>query len=180
LQIKLVEALLDYSQIVSGTVKLQSEEFDFSHVFEKVFAEFEPTAQEKSIVLVKENQLNGQTVFGDKNKMKLVIRNLLDNAVKFTHSGGTVEAVALEDKGKIKITIKDNGRGISTDFLPYVFDRFTQADTSITRDSGGLGLGLTISRQIIKLHNGTIEAQSEGEGRGSVFTVKVPRFVKSV
>ncbi len=180
LQIKLVEALLDYSQIVSGTVKLQGEEFDFSHVFEKIFAEFEPAAQEKSIVLVKENQLNGQTVFGDKNKMKLVIHNLLDNAVKFTHSGGTVEAVASEDEGKIQITVKDNGRGISTEFLPYVFDRFTQADTSITRDSGGLGLGLTISRQIIKLHNGTIEAQSEGEGRGSVFTVKVPRFVKSV
>lgn len=180
LQIRLVEALLDYSQIVSGTVKLQNKEFEFSQVFEKIFAEFEPTAKEKSIEMVKENRLNGQTVFGDEDKMRLVIYNLLDNAVKFTHSGGTLEAVAIENDGHIQMIIKDNGRGISADFLPYVFDRFTQADTSITRDSGGLGLGLTISHQIIKLHNGSIEAQSEGEGKGAIFTVKVPRYVKSV
>jgi signal transduction histidine kinase len=180
LQTKLVESLLDYSQIVSGTVAIQGEEFDFSHVFEKIFAEVEPTAQEKSVEMVKENRLNGQTVFGDEAKIELVIYNLLNNAVKFTHSGGKVEAVALENNGHIQMTIKDNGRGISAEFLPYVFDRFTQADTSSTRDSGGLGLGLTISNQIVKLHNGTIEAQSEGEGKGAIFTVKVPRYVKSV
>ena len=180
LQIRLVESMLDYSQIVSDTVILNSVEFDFSHVFEQLFAEFEPTAREKSIEMVKENRLNGQTIFGDENKIKVVIYNLLDNAVKFTHPGGTLEAVASENNGHIQMSIRDNGRGISTEFLPYVFDRFTQADTSSTRDSGGLGLGLTISNQIIKLHNGTIEAQSEGEGKGAVFTVKVPRYIKSV
>lgn len=179
LQIKLVEALLDYSQIVSGTIKLENKEFDFSPVFENIFAELELTAQEKSIEMVKNNQLNGQKIFGDEDKIKIAIHNLLNNAVKFTHSGGKVEAVASENDGHIQMIIKDNGRGISPDFLPYVFDRFTQADTSSTRDSGGLGLGLTISDQIIKLHNGTIEAQSEGQGKGAIFTVKVPRYVKS-
>lgn len=179
LQIKLVEALLDYSQIASGTIKLENKEFDFSHIFEKIFAEFETAAQEKSIEMVKENSLNGQTVFGDEDKMKVVIYNLLDNAVKFTHSGGKLKAFAVENNGHIQMIIKDDGRGISPEFLPFVFDRFTQADTSSTRDSGGLGLGLTISNQIVKLHNGTIEAQSEGEGKGSVFTVNVPRYVKS-
>ena len=179
LQTKLVEALIDYSQIVAGNIKLEGKEFSFSNVFEKIVAEFEPQAREKSIEFVKNNTLNGQIVFGDEVKMQLVISNLLSNAVKFTHSGGRVEAITSEEDGKIQLVVKDNGRGINAEFLPHIFDRFTQADSSSTRSSGGLGLGLTISNHIVKLHEGTLKAESEGVGKGSVFTVKVPRLLKS-
>ncbi|MDQ3712442.1 MAG: CHASE domain-containing protein [Acidobacteriota bacterium] len=173
-QTKLVEELLDYSQIVSRTIRFEGNEFNFSDVFENTFSEIQPTAQEKNIEFIKDNQLNGHQILGDEDKIKLVIYNLLTNAVKFTHSGGKVESALMEDNGAIQMIIRDNGKGISQEFLPHIFDRFTQADTSITRSSGGLGLGLTISNHIIKLHNGTIEANSEGIGKGSVFTVKVP------
>lgn len=174
LQTKIVEELLDYSQIVSGTIKLEDQEVNFSDVFENTFSEIEPTAREKSIEFLKDNQLNGHLVLGDEDKIKIVIYNLLINAVKFTHSGGKIETAVQENDGAIQMTVKDNGRGIATDFLPHIFDRFTQADTSSTRNSGGLGLGLTISNHIVKLHNGKIEAHSEGTGKGATFTVFVP------
>lgn len=174
LQTKIVEELLDYSQIVSGTIKLEGQEINFSDVFENTFSEIEPTAREKSIEFLKDNQLNGHLVLGDEDKIKIVIHNLLTNAVKFTHSGGKIETAVLENDGAIQLIVKDNGRGIATDFLPHIFDRFTQADASSTRNSGGLGLGLTISNHIIKLHNGKIEAHSEGTGKGATFTVSVP------
>ncbi len=173
-QTTLVEQLLDYSQIVSGTVQFEGKDVNFSDVFEDAVLEVEPATQEKSIELVKNNHLNGHLILGDEDKIKLVIYNLLVNAVKFTHSGGKIETAVSEHDGMIEMIIKDNGIGISRDFLPRVFERFTQADASSTRSSGGLGLGLTISNHIVKLHNGTIEAMSEGEGKGSVFTVKVP------
>ncbi len=179
LQTKLVEVLLDYSQIVAGTARLEEREFSFSGIFENTYSEMEPTAQEKNVELLKDNQLNGQLVLGDENKIKTVIYNLLHNAVKFTDAGGRIETILSENDGKISMTVKDSGKGISPEFLPYIFDRFTQADSSSTRGSGGLGLGLTISHHIVKLHNGTIEAQSEGAGKGAIFTVKVPHFVKS-
>jgi signal transduction histidine kinase len=177
-QTKLVEDLLDYSQIVSGTIHIEDKEVNFSDVFENTFLEIEPKAQEKSIEFSKDNQLNGHLVLGDEDKIKIVIHNLLTNAVKFTHSGGKIETAVTENDGAIKMVVKDNGRGISPEFLPHIFDRFTQADTSSTRASGGLGLGLTISNHIIKLHNGNIEANSEGTGKGSTFTLTVPHFRK--
>lgn len=179
-QTKLVEDLLDYAQIISGTINLESKEFSFSRAFENVFSEVEPSAQEKKIELLKDNQLNGQRVYGDENKIKLVIYNLLNNAVKFTDGGGRIEIFLGENEREIWLRIKDTGKGISREFLPNIFDRFTQADSSITRGSGGLGLGLTISNHIVKLHKGTIEAESEGCGKGSVFTVKIPAHTKSV
>jgi signal transduction histidine kinase len=166
-QTKLVEQLLDYSQIVAGTVKFEGKDINFSDVFE-------PSAQEKSIELTKDNQLNGHLILGDEEKLKLVIHNLLINAVKFTNSGGKIETAVTEHDGTIEMSVKDNGIGITQDFLPHVFDRFSQADTSSTRSSGGLGLGLTIANHIVKLHNGSIEADSEGHGKGAVFTVKMP------
>lgn len=179
-QTKLVQQLLDYSQIISGTAKTEKKEFSFSNTFENTFTEIEPSAQEKNIEFLKDNQLNGQRILGDENKIKLVIGNLLNNAVKFTDAGGKIEIVLRESEGKILMQVKDNGKGISREFLPYIFDRFTQADSSTTRSSGGLGLGLTISCHIVKLHDGTLEAVSEGTGKGSVFTVKIPFSMTSV
>lgn len=173
-----MEELLNYSQIVAGTIKFEGKEVNFSDVFENTFSEIEPAAQEKRIELLKDNRLNGHLVLGDEDKIKIVIHNLLTNAVKFTHSGGRIETAVRENDGAIQMIVKDNGRGISSDFLPHVFDRFTQADASSTRASGGLGLGLTLSNHIVKLHNGKIEASSEGIGKGATFTVTVPHYIK--
>ncbi len=173
-QTKLVEELLDYSQIVSGRINLDAKPFDFSGIFESSFHEMEPKAHGKDIILVKNNHLNGQQIIGDREKIKIVILNLLSNAIKFTPAGGKVEVEVEEKNERIEMTIKDTGRGISKDFLPHIFDRFRQDDASTTRFYGGLGLGLAISEHIVKLHNGSIEAHSEGKQKGSVFVVKIP------
>lgn len=175
-QTKIVEDLIEYSQIVSGSFELKGGRVNFSDVFESAFAEIEPAAHEKKIELIKNNQLNGQILTGDEAKLRIVVESLLNNAVKFTHSGGKIETVLseAESESAIKIVIRDNGRGIAPEFLPHIFDRFTRADTSSTRDSGGLGLGLTISEHIVKLHRGKIEVASEGAGKGTTFTVILP------
>lgn len=174
-QTKLVEELLEYSQILSGIVNVEESRVNFSESFESIFGEIEHSAREKNIEFVKDNRLNGHLILGDAEKIKIVIYNLLTNAVKFTDSNGKIETRLLENDGMILMIVKDNGKGISPEFLPQVFDRFTQADSSSTRNFGGLGLGLTISKHIVKLHKGTIEARSEGIGSGSVFTLKFPR-----
>ncbi len=179
-QTKLVEQLLNYSQIMSGTAEFENREFSFSNVFEGVYAEMEPQAQGKNIHLVKNNSLNGQMILGDENKIKHVIYNLLNNAVKFTSSGGNIEIVVAEKNDQIEMRVSDDGKGINENFLPYIFDQFTQADSSTTRRSGGLGLGLTISNHIIKHHHGTIAVFSGGEGKGTVFTVTLPNFAENI
>lgn len=173
-QTKLVEELLDYSQIISGKVNLESEHFAFSDVFENVLSELEPKAKEKEVGLIKVNNLDGQRIVGDRQKIKIAIENLLSNAIKFTPSGGKIETETGEEDGIIHFTVKDNGSGINREFLPYIFDRFRQQDGSLTKFHGGLGLGLAISEHIIKLHHGSIEADSEGYEKGSIFTVKIP------
>lgn len=173
-QTKLVEELLDFSQIMSGKINIEAKQFEFSGVFESSFHEMEPKAHGKEILFVKNNELNGQEIIGDREKIKIVITNLLSNAIKFTPQGGKVEVAVSENNENIEMTIKDTGKGISRDFLPFIFDRFRQDDTSTTRYYGGLGLGLAISEHIIKLHNGSIEAHSEGKEKGSVFIVKIP------
>ena len=173
-QTKIVEEILDFSQIISGKVNLETEPFVFSDVFENVLCEIEPKAQEKEIKLIKSNSLDGQKINGDRRKIQIVLEHLLSNAIKFTPSGGEIETEVKEEDGKISLTVKDNGNGINSEFLPHIFDRFRQDDASSTRFHGGLGLGLAITEHIIKLHHGTIEAQSEGKEKGSTFIVKIP------
>lgn len=173
-QAKLVEQLLNYSEIISGRVNLIEEKIDFSDVFDQSCDDMKHFADEKRIEFVKNNQLNKQIIVGDREKLKLAIENLLSNAVKFTQSGGHIEATIKESENCVELCIKDNGRGISPDFLPHIFEHYKQADTPNTRDYGGLGLGLTIAKHIIKLHKGTISAESAGKNRGTVFTVKIP------
>jgi len=173
-QIELVEQLLGYTQIITENIDVEDGKVDFSKMFEIVFQEIEAAARDKEIEFLKDNQLNGHYVLGNEDKIKIVIHNLLSNAVKFTHIGGKVEASTVIDEENIQMIVRDNGKGISPDYLPRIFDRFHQADNSITRAHGGLGLGLAISHHIVKLHKGTIEARSEGIGKGSTFTVKFP------
>ncbi len=173
-QIELVEQLLGYSQIISGNINVEEGKVDFSKLFEATFLEIETTARDKKIEFLKDNKLNAHQILGNEDKIKIVIYNILSNAVKFTNFGGKVEACTSINDGNIQMIVKDNGKGISPDYLPHIFDRFRQADNSITRVHGGLGLGLAISHHIVKLHKGTIEAKSEGIGKGAIFTVKFP------
>lgn len=174
-QTHLVEELLDYSQIVSGEVPFEKSEFEFAEVFEKVFTDFQDPAEQKGIQLIQKNLLNGETVLGNKKLLATGISNLLDNALKFTPRGGTVRIVLEKDRDKrIVLQISDDGQGIPGEYLPRIFDSFSQEDTSTTRRHGGLGLGLAISRQIVRLHKGTIDAYSEGPGKGATFIVRLP------
>lgn len=173
-QTKLIKDLLDYTQIISGRYNFKGKDVDFSELFEKVFLEIEPSANEKQIGFHKENRLNGERVSGNEEHLKIVIYNLLTNAVKFTDKGGKIEATVRQNKDVIEMSVKDNGKGIKPEYLPLIFESFSQSDSSTTRDYGGMGLGLTVSNHIVKLHHGTIEAKSEGRGKGSEFIVRLP------
>jgi len=177
LQTKLVEDLLSFSQLVSSRESLEKTEVDCAEIFENVYAEFEQVAIKKGIKISRENDLNGQTILGDPEQIKIVIINLLSNALKFTPRDGAIKARLHGNDDCIELKIEDSGSGIKAEFLPHIFDRFSQYDTSTTSKFGGLGLGLAVTEHIVKLHNGSIEAKSEGEGKGSTFSVKLPVFV---
>jgi signal transduction histidine kinase len=123
---------------------------------------------------VTDDTLDGEQVVGDQERLKIAIVNVLSNAVKFTPPGGSVKAEAYNFDGFVKCIISDDGLGIPADFLPHVFDQYRQSDHATTRRYGGLGLGLTIANHIIKLHSGTIEAESSGVGGGAKFTISLP------
>jgi signal transduction histidine kinase len=133
-----------------------------------------PAAQAKEISLeLQLNSLGGQ-VSGDADRLQQVAWNLISNAIKFTPAGGRVLVRLSRVESHLEMTVKDTGQGIEGEFLPHVFDRFRQADATVTRAFGGLGLGLAIVRQLVELHGGTVRVDSEGEGRGSTFTVSLP------
>jgi signal transduction histidine kinase len=133
-----------------------------------------PQFEDKGVALALDVPLHPLVVWGDADRLRQIVVNLLGNALKFTPRGGRV-ALRLEGQaGHAHLVVTDTGAGIPADFLPHVFDRFTQAETGSTRHHGGLGLGLTIVRQLVELHRGHIEATSEGEGLGACFTVRLP------
>lgn len=173
-QTKIIEDLLDFSQITSSKQEVNTQTIEFSELFEEAFKEIAPSAEEKGVLFEKLNSLDGQKVYGNYPRLKKVLKNLLSNAVKFTHKGGVVTAEARENQKLLELRIADNGQGIAPSFLPHIFEHFKQADSSITRQHGGLGMGLAISRQIIEYYGGEIEAKSDGEGKGTLFIVKLP------
>ena len=135
-----------------------------------------PAATAKSISLSAEFEPGVGPVMGEPRRLQQVVWNLLLNAVKFTPIGGEVRVRVGREGGHARLTVSDTGLGISRDFLPHVFDRFRQGDQSTTRVHGGLGLGLSIVRHLVELHGGTVKADSDGEGRGSTFTVELPEL----
>ena len=171
-QTRLVEDLLDVSRIVSGKTRLNVEAADLGRIVESAVDSLRPSADARGVKL--EVAVQPCTLAGDPERLHQVLWNLLSNAVKFTPRGGRV-AVSLEERERIAtLTVSDDGQGIRPDFLPHVFERFRQADATATRAHGGLGLGLAIVRHLVELHGGTVSASSEGEGRGSAFTVQLP------
>ncbi len=171
---QLIDDLLDVSRIVSGKLRLDSREVDPSKVINAALDVVRPTAEAKNIDLVTDLEAFAGTVSGDAERLQQVIWNLLSNAIKFTPEGGRVEIRSRWVDSSIEISVADNGQGISEDFLPYVFERFRQADVSTTRAHGGLGLGLAIVRHLIEIHGGTVHAQSPGLGKGTTFTIRLP------
>ncbi|MCC5653307.1 response regulator [Nostoc sp. XA013] len=173
-QARLVDDLLDVSRIIRGQLRLEKHSLSLISVIKEAIETVRPQAEGKNISI--ECMLDGSAscVFGDASRLQQVVWNLLSNAVKFTPSGGRVE-VCLEALGNdALLQIKDTGIGINADFLPYIFDRFRQADASTTRSYGGLGLGLTIVRHLVEMHGGTVEADSPGLGLGATFGVRLP------
>jgi len=133
-----------------------------------------PTADAKGIKIETYFDSTPALISGDANRLQQVVWNLLSNAVKFTNSGGRVCVKVSQGRGAVEVSVSDTGQGISKEFLPFVFERFRQADSTTTRQHGGLGLGLAIARHLIEIHGGTITAESGGQGRGSTFTIKLP------
>ncbi|HYN21877.1 MAG TPA: response regulator [Thermoanaerobaculia bacterium] len=177
-QAQLISDLLDVSRIITGKLRLEQKPLDLPRIIEAALESVRPAADAKSIRLrVTVDRAIGPLV-GDPDRLQQVVWNLLSNAIKFTPQGGSVE-VQLRRPGDLtagmaEISVSDTGAGIRPDFLPYVFDRFRQAESSTTRKHGGLGLGLSIVRHLVELHGGTVLVESPGEGLGSIFMVRLP------
>jgi signal transduction histidine kinase len=173
-QKRLIEDLLDVSRIVTGKVALEIMPVDPRRVVEAALETMQPAAQAKGITVVPLLNTGVATVRGDFARLQQIVCNLLSNAIKFTPSGGRVEVNLAHRNGEAEISVSDSGQGIKPEFLPLVFDRFRQEDGSISRRHGGLGLGLAIVRHLVELHAGSVEAFSDGEGKGSRFVVRLP------
>jgi PAS domain S-box-containing protein len=170
---KLVEDILEISRIVGGSLELETKPTDLSSVINEAMKTVGNVAQAKAIKL--DLALEPSVVVeGDEVRLQQVITNLVSNAIKFTGENGQVQIRLSTSGSEAEIRVLDNGQGISADFLPFVFERFRQADGSSTRRYGGLGLGLAIVRHLVELHGGTVQAESTGVGQGSTFTVRLP------
>lgn len=174
LQAQLVEDILDVSRIISGKLKLDVRPTDLAAVVEAAVESVLPAAQAKGIRLQRVLDSGSSLISGDPDRLQQVVWNLLSNAIKFTPKGGRVQIRLERVNSHVEIIATDTGIGISPQVLPYVFDRFRQADSTSTRQHGGLGLGLAIVRHLIEMHGGTVDAESAGEDQGSTFTVRLP------
>ncbi len=177
IQSQLIEDLLDMSRIISGKVRLNVQRIDLSTVINAAIEGLLPALNAKGIRLEKELHRTEGYVNGDPGRLQQVIWNLLTNAIKFTPSGGWIRLALRQVNSHLELAVSDNGVGISSDFLPHLFERFSQADGSIKRKHGGLGLGLSIVKTLVELHGGTIRAQSPGEDLGTTFTICIPLVV---
>jgi PAS domain S-box-containing protein len=173
-QAKLIEDLLDVSRIVSGKLSLTLQPVDLGAVVEAAMESQRPAAQGKGLQLEKGPTPPQFVVMGDTGRLQQVFLNILSNAVKFTPAGGRIDVRLATKNGNAEVAITDTGEGIAPDFVPYVFDRFRQADGTSTRSHMGLGLGLAIVRHVLELHGGEVRVASPGEGKGATFTVTIP------
>jgi signal transduction histidine kinase/CheY-like chemotaxis protein len=180
LQAQLIDDLLDMSRIVSGKMRLDVRSVDLVKVIDGAIDAVRPAAEAKGMRLLRVLDPLVGPVAGDPDRLQQVVWNLLSNAVKFTPKGGKVEIRLERVNSHLEILVADTGSGISPDFLPHVFERFRQSDTSTTRTRGGLGLGLAIVRHLVELHGGTVHVKSPGEGQGSTFIVRLPLSIAHV
>jgi PAS domain S-box-containing protein len=173
-QVRLIDDLLDLSRIMSGRFRLDVQQVSLHDIVKGALDSIEPTAQSKGVRLESILDPNSVIVSGDPGRLQQIFWNLLSNAIKFTPKGGKVQVVLQRVNSHIELSVSDTGIGIPAAFLPHVFERFSQKDSSTQREYGGLGLGLAISKQLVDLHGGSIHAKSLGEGHGATFVVSLP------
>jgi signal transduction histidine kinase/CheY-like chemotaxis protein len=173
-QTALIDDLLDVSRIITGKLRLHVESVDFPSVVQATIDTLRPAADARNIQMHAVLDSHAGPIVGDSGRLSQVVTNLLSNAVKFTPKGGRVRVHLERVSSMVRLTVADDGVGIAAEFLPFIFERFRQADQTITRQHGGLGLGLSIVKHLVELHGGTISAQSDGVDRGSTFTLMLP------
>jgi PAS domain S-box-containing protein len=173
-QRQLIDDLLDISRIITGKLRLDVQPIELAPMIEAVVDGVRPAADARSIHLRTTLDTHLSPISGDPDRLRQIIWNLLTNAIKFTPEGGRVEVGLKCTRSHVEVTISDTGQGIAPEFLPHVFERFSQSDSSSTRRHGGLGLGLSIVRQLVELHGGTVTATSTGVGEGTTFKVIFP------
>ncbi|HKO95796.1 MAG TPA: response regulator [Pyrinomonadaceae bacterium] len=173
-QSQLIDDLLDVSRIITGKLQIEPALIDVCTAIESALDAVRPTVETKAIILEKVFSADACMVEGDSNRIQQILWNLFSNAVKFTPEGGKVRVEIRRKDANVQIIISDTGVGITPEFLPYIFDRFRQADGSTTRIHGGLGLGLSIVKHLVQLHRGTVEVASGGKDQGSTFTISLP------
>ena len=174
---QIVEDVLDVSRIVSGKIRLDVQPVDLSLIVDNAIGTVQPAADAKGVRLHAVIDPRVGPVSGDPDRLQQVVWNLLSNAVKFTPKAGRIQVLLERVNSHIEIVVSDTGIGIRPDFLPFVFERFRQAEGAITRKTGGLGLGLAIVRHIVEMHGGTVQADSAGEGHGATFRVTLPMMI---
>jgi signal transduction histidine kinase len=171
-QTQLIDDLLDVSRIISGKLHMQMELVNFEDLMRLAYDAVEPQAQAKGLRLSIDVAPGNYEVVGDAGRLQQVVWNILNNAVKFTPEGGNI-ALRLVSDDRVRLSVSDTGRGIDAQLLPFIFDRFRQAESSVTRRHGGLGLGLAIVKHLAELHGGRVRAESAGEGRGATFSLEL-------
>jgi PAS domain S-box-containing protein len=174
MQSQLIDDLMDTARIVRGKVKLEVQPVNLAPLIEKAMDVVRPAADAKGITLDAVLDREADQITGDPDRLQQVVWNLLSNAVKFTTEGGRVEVKLGRVDPYIQISVRDTGCGISPEFMPYLFERYRQADAAAARRKGGLGLGLSLVRQLVEMHGGSVTAESEGEDKGATFIVKLP------
>jgi PAS domain S-box-containing protein len=175
-QKQIIEDMLDVSRIITGKLRIGLVPLELVSVIQAGMDVVRPAAEAKEIVFKSRFDAPELLVSGDAERLQQVIWNLLSNAVKFTPNGGVVEIIVKRKNGSAEIEVRDDGPGIPVDFLPHVFERFSQADSSSTRRHGGLGLGLAITRHLVELHGGVVKAENREDGKGAVLTVTLPAY----
>jgi signal transduction histidine kinase/ActR/RegA family two-component response regulator len=173
-QAQLIEDILDVSRMITGKLRLNNESVDIASVINAAIDSVQLAVDSKDLHLEVTLDPSARHTVGDANRLQQIVWNLLANAIKFTPAGGLIEVKVERSAGDLQLSVSDTGQGIGAGFLPFIFDRFRQADGTTTREHGGLGLGLAIVRHLVELHGGTIKADSAGEGKGATFTIKLP------
>jgi|KBSSwiStaDraftv2_1062776.scaffolds.fasta_scaffold25747_2 PAS domain S-box-containing protein len=180
IQAKLIDDLLDMNRLLSGNAHLDVSAVDMAALLQSTLQGLQPAADAKGVIIVAALDPGVGGMLGDSRRLQQVLWNLVHNAIKFTPAEGRVEINVRRVDGELQIAVVDNGKGISPSFLPHVFERFRQQDASSTRATFGLGLGLSIAKQLVELHGGTISAHSDGEGCGARFVIRLPAVPRTV
>ena len=178
-QAQLIEDILDASRIVTGKLRLNTEPVDIASVINAAIDSVQLAIDSKDLHLEVTLDPSARHTVGDSNRLQQIVWNLLANAIKFTPAGGHIEVKVERADDTLQLRVSDTGQGIGASFLPFIFDRFRQADGTTTREHGGLGLGFAIVRHLVELHGGTIKADSAGEGLGATFTIRLPLAPKA-